>query len=163
MRNLTSTSSPPILCLYQLFAHIVFTKLGTECQGDVLVGSAVLDLAPPGIRPVLPHNLRARLLGAPNDQPMPAKRVAKDAAEIVPDLTRIQAVGVVELGSARVQAVRLDGDFKGDAARDGVAAEGLRVLPARGVERVGFADGGADGPDGGFKVAVVDNAGLADG
>lgn len=134
-----------------------------KSQRDILRRSASLDLAATRRRPVRPRDSRARRLRALDLQLLPGKGITKDTAQVVPDLGAVEAVGEVGLGRAAVEAVAGAGDLERLAARLGVLDEGLGVGAALGLEVDGVGDGGADGPERHFGVAVVDDAGAADG
>ncbi len=88
------------------------------------------------------------------------KGVAKDVAEVVPDVGLDEAVGKVGLGLAGVEAVAVARDLEGAAARLGVDGKGLGVALAL-AERVPVGDVLADGPERHLKVALVVDLGEA--
>lgn len=132
-----------------------------EGQGDIGPVLARLHLAARRRSTLGPDDGRARSVGAALHQFEARERIAKDAAEVVPDLFVLEAVGEDDLGLARVQAVGVVGDLEGAAACLVVPGELLRVELAR-VQRVRGRHLGADGPDRHGEAAAVLYDGVAD-
>lgn len=137
-------------------------SLSAESEGDGLVGAADLGLAAGERSAVVPVDGRAAGVVAGDAELVTLEGVAKDVAEVVPDLVAVEAVGKVGLGLAGVEAVAVAGDLEGAAASLGVDGERLGVAGA-GLESVAHGDVLADGPDGDFKVALVVDLGAANG
>lgn len=126
----------------------------------VRVARAALDLAPRNLRPVLPNDAVAVLVGRHDRDLVALERRAEDIREVVEHPVRVERVGEVGLRRAVVQAVLDRGDLDGEATGDGVAHEVVLIRLAP-VKLADVLDIGADGPDVDGEVAVVVNVGLA--
>src|SRR5687768_12830580 len=79
-------------------------SLTAKREDDILIGSAHLDLAACRRHARRPDDRRAGILSARDNKLLADKGVAKDVAEVVPDVGAVEVVGKDGLGRARVQA-----------------------------------------------------------
>lgn len=135
-------------------------SLSTQSQGNILIRTAVLNLASSRRDTAAPNNLGASSVGAGNNHLVAVEGIAKDIRKIVPDGVALKVDGEVGLGLASVETIGLDGDLDGTAAGYGVSREGLAIGTAL-SKGCWVGDGAANGPGGDAEGALVDDTGLA--